>query len=145
MDYGGALNAGTDTLHGEFRHLLTLLILAAGYNGGGVPQLRDQKYIAEINDDEEGLYRKLTTSGVLNALAIVCVRHTQGGARHHEYDINRCACDVRIGRRAFSSHERFHVPQNSPPRGCQIRIRSELLRASLKRSPFGSKCEPGGR
>jgi hypothetical protein len=70
-----AKSIALQSLHHEFRHVLTLLILAAAFNCDGVPQLRDPKYLAQLNDNEEGLYRKLTAFGVLSAIATALVRN----------------------------------------------------------------------
>jgi hypothetical protein len=76
MDFHAEADRDTEQLHDEFRHLLALLNLAAAYNCNGVPQLRDPKYLDPINDDdEEGLFRKLTAFGVLSAIATVLVRN----------------------------------------------------------------------
>jgi hypothetical protein len=61
-------------LHDEFRHLLTLLILAAAYNSDGTPLLRDMKYSNQVRAEETSRH-KLSTVSVLRAIATIFVRN----------------------------------------------------------------------
>jgi len=62
--------AAMDSLHSKFRHILALLIFATAYNSGSLPILRKHDE-ALLNDSS---FNKLSTLGVLNALATLFVR-----------------------------------------------------------------------
>jgi hypothetical protein len=137
MDGSGQANAERDALHDQFCHLLALLIFATGYNSDGFPQLRDPEHTYQINDDEDTLYRKLTSSAILNALTTFCV------CSHKVFAIvNMVATGVLVvmelergsipAMNSTSSLKDSHHDNEKVPKHCRLLAKGHLLEVDVK-------------